>query len=61
MKQKRKYKPTIRKASKEVFEIVKSHWPLTPAEIMQLKHYTGNAKTVTAASSTISRPCASSG
>lgn len=35
----------IRKGSREVFDIVKSHWPLTPAEIMQLKHYTGNAKT----------------
>jgi len=44
-KRKRKPESVIRKGSRDVFEIVKSHWPVTPAEIMQLKHYAGKAKT----------------
>jgi hypothetical protein len=33
------------KASREVFELVKSNWPVTPSEIMKLRHYSGNPKT----------------
>ena len=45
MRKQRKPESVIRKGSREVFEIVKSHWPVTPAEIIKLKHYRGNTTT----------------
>jgi hypothetical protein len=41
----RKPESAIRKGTREVFEIVKSDWPVTPAELMELKHYEGKEKT----------------
>jgi DNA-binding PadR family transcriptional regulator len=45
MRKQRKPESVIRKGSREVLEIVKSHWPVTPAEIIKLKHYRGNTTT----------------
>jgi len=41
-KKRKKYKPrALGKSAREVFELIKTHWPVTPSEVIRLKNYIG--------------------